>query len=88
MPCWLALLCRWWRQVVQHLATAQEVAEAYQQKHACRAAFQVRLHLSLVRSCVTQAAPCGPPLQHQGQRLGGRVHVPLSAQPGCLQGWH
>lgn len=45
MPCWLPLLCSWWRQVVQHLAAAQEVAEAHQQKHACRAAFQVRLHL-------------------------------------------
>ena len=58
--CLLPLLCRWWRQVVQHLAAAEEVAEAYQQKHACRAAFQVRLRLSLVQSCVTQLASCRP----------------------------
>ena len=58
--CLLPLLCRWWRQVVQHLAAAEEVAEAYQQKHACRAAFQVRLRLSLVQSCVTRLASCRP----------------------------
>ena len=73
------LLCRWWRQVVQHLAAAQEVAEAYQQKHACRAAFQVGPHLSLMRPCLTQSASCGAYLQHQGWQLLGRPCACCSA---------
>ena len=87
--CLLPLLCRWWRQVVQHLAAAEEVAEAYQQEHACRAAFQVRSRLSLVHSGSRTWHCAGPSLQHRGgSALGASVHTALPAQPSCQLEWH
>ncbi len=42
---------RWWRRVVQHLHEADQQAQQHRQQHACRAAFQARMHTPFVACC-------------------------------------
>ena len=42
---------RWWRRVVQHLHEADQQAQQHRQQHACRAAFQARMHIPFAAYC-------------------------------------
>lgn len=42
---------RWWRRVVQHLHEADQQAQQHRHQHACRAAFQARMHTPFAACC-------------------------------------
>ena len=63
---------RWWRCVVQHLHEADQQAQQHRQQHACRAAFQARMH--------TPCVACYPAFLHTiPSRAGSKPSILLTS---------
>lgn len=83
---------RWWRREVQHLHAADQQAQQHRQQHACRAAFQARMHTPFAACCFallhatsSQAASILPSFNFADVQLG--VTCPQLLPSCCCTLW-